>query len=304
MYEISSFGRLRRGKRMQSTKTTQNGYVRYGLHGQGQRHRMYAHVLVAKAFIDNPDNKPQVDHINRQRNDNHKANLRWATFLENGRNRTMGKNFRTTRSVDQLSLEGNLIKTFPSAIEAGDEFGIWSSRISECCTGKVKTASGYRWRYTPQPDLPNEIWKEYHLEGLPIEVSSNGRIRSASHGIYKGCIDSDGYVIVLKTRVHRLVCEAFKGGDKQEGQTMVNHKDGTRTNNHIDNLEWATPAQNSQHAFAHGGSKVRKRKIEQLDEFGEVIFTFDSITSATKALDLTWSVITRKIRKGENLCFV
>ena len=53
--------------------------------------RLKVHRLVAMAYIENPDNKPQVDHINRVRSDNRISNLRWVTPLENMENKGMYK---------------------------------------------------------------------------------------------------------------------------------------------------------------------------------------------------------------------
>lgn len=51
-----------------------------------QHHEQYVHRLVAMAFVPNPDNKPLVDHINRDKNDCRAENLRWVTYSENGLN--------------------------------------------------------------------------------------------------------------------------------------------------------------------------------------------------------------------------
>ncbi|WLS01700.1 HNH endonuclease signature motif containing protein [Shinella oryzae] len=56
--------------------------------------------------------------------------------------------------------------------------------------------------------------------------------------------------IVETVTVHRLVCSAFHG-EPTAGMT-VNHKDGDKLNNRADNLEWATPAENTQHALRNG----------------------------------------------------
>jgi len=63
-----------------------NGYLEIKLYKNSQEYIFKIHRLVAQAFIPNPDNKPQVDHINRIRNDNHVDNLRWATISENAQN--------------------------------------------------------------------------------------------------------------------------------------------------------------------------------------------------------------------------
>ena len=53
---------------------------------------LYVHRLLAKAFIPNPDNKPFIDHINRNSLDNRLENLRWATICENNQNQSVYTN--------------------------------------------------------------------------------------------------------------------------------------------------------------------------------------------------------------------
>ena len=63
---------------------TTDGYRRLRIHHKDKN----LHRLIAEAFIPNPDNKPLVDHINRDRLDNRVENLRWVTYSENCKNRT------------------------------------------------------------------------------------------------------------------------------------------------------------------------------------------------------------------------
>lgn len=62
---------------------SKGGYVRVKLNYGDRSKKVMMHRLVAMAFIPNPDNKPQVDHINRNRADNRVENLQWVTAQEN-----------------------------------------------------------------------------------------------------------------------------------------------------------------------------------------------------------------------------
>lgn len=111
--------------------------------------------------------------------------------------------------------------------------------------------------------MSREEWRP--VVGWPYEVSSQGRVRRASHarnGTYIGrvlrpaCL-STGYLKVMLTHgprrkqfsVHRLVAKAFLPGPAKD---HVNHIDSNPQNNRLDNLEWATPSENQRHAFRSG----------------------------------------------------
>lgn len=109
-----------------------------------------------------------------------------------------------------------------------------------------------------------EVWKPIKYNPK-YSVSSHGRIR----GIYKTIngylrkpqLDKDGYPRILLHKdgqklfgVHRLVAEAFL--PKPEGKDQVNHKNGNKADNRVENLEWCTLSENRQHAFKTGLQSV------------------------------------------------
>ena len=103
-YWVSNKGNVKRvnpnGKeRILKPCHTNQGYMWIDIIRKPKRIKGLVHVMVAECFIDNPDNKPQVDHINGNKNDNCVSNLRWATNAENQRNMVKLRSTNTTGCV-------------------------------------------------------------------------------------------------------------------------------------------------------------------------------------------------------------
>ena len=159
-YEVSNLGRVKsykydkiNGKIMKPYKNTK-GYLQIDLQLDGRKRENRVHLsvhrLVAIAFIPNPDNLPQVNHIDEDKTNNCVDNLEWCTNDYNAHygthiERVAEKIRMPIYSVDK---QGN-IEHFPGVREAdrivsGKEYGI-SAPISMCLNGKRKTAYGRQW---------------------------------------------------------------------------------------------------------------------------------------------------------------
>lgn len=167
LYQVSNLGRvigLKSGKIIKPSLV--NGYHRISLCKQNIVKNVLIHRLVAEAFVFNPDNKPYVDHINTNRTDNRVFNLHWVSKKENNNNPltkkkyseihigsknkqygNIGKFNHRSKSVLQYDLNDNFIKEWECCMDIQRELGVNHCNISNCCSGRIKSAGGYVWKY-------------------------------------------------------------------------------------------------------------------------------------------------------------
>jgi hypothetical protein len=116
-YEISSFGNVRncKTKRILKINNKKNGYSNISLNGKTYT----IHRLVAFAFIDNPNNKPTVNHIDKNKHNNKLDNLEWATYLEQNIH-SKNEIFNHNRGIWKIDIKTNeKIKKYNTIKEAG-----------------------------------------------------------------------------------------------------------------------------------------------------------------------------------------
>jgi len=172
LYEISNYGRLRRWRNSKqeyyiciNPLVRVTGYYRKTMQVNGKSTGQFIHRLVAEAFIHNPENKPMVNHKDGNKWNNHVSNLEWVTAKENidhawrtGLQHTNSPNLkgsRPAREINQLTLEGNFIKTWKNARQIHRELGFSNTSISKCCNKEKhhKTVRGFKWEYKDENKL-------------------------------------------------------------------------------------------------------------------------------------------------------
>jgi len=171
LYEISNLGNVKSLNYMSHgyvqnlvPKINNKGYLWVELWKDKKRHCMQVHRLVALHFIDN--NNPCrnfINHIDENPKNNVVSNLEWCTQKENmsaymknhperkRRERlfksTTKYKSHMTQKITQLSIDGLKIATYPNVSTIARTLGYNNTSIWECCTGKRKTAYGYKWQF-------------------------------------------------------------------------------------------------------------------------------------------------------------
>ena len=149
-YEVSNLGKIRNIKsgRILKPQPDKDGYLRLGLYENNKKKKLFLHRIIATTFIDNPEGKPCVNHIDENKLNNDLSNLEWCTIRENNIHGTRIKRIAEKRSIEviQLDLNDNILNVFKSMVQAEQETGVFASSIGACCSGKRKSAGGFKWK--------------------------------------------------------------------------------------------------------------------------------------------------------------
>lgn len=151
-YKISNLGNVYThvSNKYMTPNQCRIGYLRVNLrNSQGVCKSRAVHRLVAQAFIPNPENKPEVNHIDEDKTNNNVNNLEWMTRKENINHGTRTERMRKTQSIPIIAtnLKTGESTDFNSGKECARELGLHTSNLTEVLKGRGKTLRGYTFKY-------------------------------------------------------------------------------------------------------------------------------------------------------------
>ena len=146
--------------RVISNTVYKNGYVYVAMRENGEFKNKRLNRIIAQTFHPNPDSLPHVNHEDGVKTNNHAANLNWSSVSDN-----LKHAFRTNlriptkpqlgkinelshvaKKVNQLTMSGQLVKTWPSIAEA-QRNGFQVANICKVCKGQRSSHKGFKWEY-------------------------------------------------------------------------------------------------------------------------------------------------------------
>lgn len=218
-------------------------YPTYNLIIDGKKKKVAVHRMVAETFLDNPENKPIINHKDGNTHNYHLSNLEWATAAENSKH--------------------------------------------ACSLGLTPKGSQEAIYFIE--NLPNEEWLS--IVDFPLYLVSNqGRVMNKrTKRLLKPAISAHGYKEVslwknnkgYTKQVHQLVYSHF-ANDFNLVNYVINHKDGNKINNNIENLEKITYQENNLHAVYTIKTNKSNKPVYQMDSEHNIINQFNSIAEASR----------------------
>ena len=175
LYKVSNLGRIlslnykNTGRaELMTPSDNGDGYLKVGLSKNGETKTCLVHRLIAETFLENPENKPCINHkIEGEKGkkinmvifntdgsiDKERTTIEWATYEENNNYATHNEriaktmtNGKQSKRVLQLTKSGELIKEWESTQECGRN-GFNQGAVAACCRGELPHYKGFRWEY-------------------------------------------------------------------------------------------------------------------------------------------------------------
>ena len=218
----------------------------------------------------------QVHHLDGNKANNRLDNLEYVTpgqnvlySHENPLRRDNGP--KLSKPVMWRAIGSQSWTVSPSVNSAAEQLGMSTSTVSRCCRSNG-SSKGFEFQFqSVDVDLCGEEWQPMRdpTSGQEVPgrmVSSFGRITSSKGLVGFGTLSREGYFRTTissagstqNAQVHRLMAFSFLGPPPTPKHTCVNHKDGNKSNNALENLEWTTQAENIAHYFAKAGGRQKR----------------------------------------------
>lgn len=270
-YEVSDLGRVRnkRSGHILSQTNNPNGYPCVSLSVGSMRILRTVHRLVAIAFLTPPSPLHKiVHHKDGNRSRSRVDNLAWVTPSKNVEHACVDATNMIDIPESVIEEAKRLFDAGHSQGEIADHLGISRGYMSPLLRGvgrqHCSPASVPMQNNRVELKMSEEVWKEC-AEFPYADISSHGRVRRRSNGkVLKPVKDANGYIVYAMMRnnkavrsfAHRLVAFNFlpPHADTTD-KWVVNHVNGCRSANFIENLEWVTHRNNMRHHFGYTYSK-------------------------------------------------
>ena len=141
-------GRIRKGRVLKPFRK-KSGYLYVDLCRNGKRKSHSLHRLVAQAFIPNPENKPEVNHIDEDKTNNIVDNLGWSTRTDNNNHGTRNERVSKINSIPIIAtnIKTGESKDFYGGNECARQLGLNQGHITDVLKGRLKQTGGYTFKY-------------------------------------------------------------------------------------------------------------------------------------------------------------
>lgn len=255
-------------KKMLDGSIGKNGYKYYRLSKENTKKMFYAHRLVAEYFIDNLDNLPVVNHKDGNKLNNNVDNLEWVSYSEN-------------------------MEHFHSTIKKNLK------------NKKIQKYNG---------DLKGELWTET-INNSNYKVSNYGRVWNTTNNNILSPSETSGYYKVRLSKngetsdwlIHKLVFCSFNNEINIDKNFVIDHIDGNKHNNCLNNLRKISISDNVQKAYYEQKLNSNIKPVSQYDLDNNFIATYPSSREAGRQLGLDSSSIIKcckgKLKTTGNFIF-